>query len=64
MDVEGLKLKEFENATLLGVVLSNDFSWDVQVNEVLDKCSKRLNGLYKFRDSLTSNLLNFQFCQG
>ena len=52
LDVENLKLEEVESATLLGVVLSNNFSWDEHVGEVIEKCSKRLNGLYKVQRQL------------
>ena len=44
VDIEGVKIKEIEHATLLGVTLSNTFSWNKHIDEVLDKFSKRLNG--------------------
>ena len=47
VEVEGMTIKEVSNAHLLGVEISNNFSWDAQVNETVEKCSTRLNGLYK-----------------
>ena len=47
VEVEDLKIKEVKTARLLGLEITNDFSWDNQVEETLKECSKKLNGLYK-----------------
>ena len=48
-------MKEVERARLLGVELVNDFSWNIQVEETVKECSKRLSGLYKVREQLDRN---------
>ena len=52
VNVDGLTIKEVESARLLGIVLSNNFSWETQVQQTLEKCSQRLNGLYKVNKEL------------
>ena len=52
VDIEGEKVEEVQHATLLGVTLSNNISWDIHVNEVLEKCSQRLGGLYRVQREL------------
>ena len=47
LDVEGKIIKEDTHCKLLGVTLSNTFSWEEHVKEVLDECSKRLTRMYK-----------------
>ena len=47
VETEGMEIKEVTSAHLLGVEISNNFSWDAQVDETIEECSKRLNGLYK-----------------
>ena len=39
---------------MLGVTLSNNFTWDNHVDEILDKCSKRINRLYKVYGQLNT----------
>ena len=53
VNVDGLRIKEIESARLLGVTLSNTFSWNAHVDLVIEKCSKRLNGLYKVQRQLS-----------
>ena len=55
LDVGGIRIEEVKSATLLGVTLSNDFSWTAHIDELHGKCSKRLNGLYKVQKRLTQN---------
>ena len=52
LDIEGKQIQEIKSATLLGIELTNNFTWDLQVNEVLRECSLRLNGMYKVRGEL------------
>ena len=52
VDVEGKNIQEKKSALLLGVILTNDFTWDNQVEETVSKCSNRLNGLYKVNREL------------
>ena len=52
VNINASEIKEVERARLLGVELSNDFSWNAQINETLKECSNRLNGLYKIREQL------------
>ena len=47
VDIEGERVEEVKSARLLGVEISNNFSWDIQVEETVKECAKRLNGLYK-----------------
>ena len=47
LDIEGKRIKEVETAKHLGVFLSNNFSWDSHVEEIVKEGSNRLNGLYK-----------------
>ena len=49
VDVDGLPIKEVESARLLGVEVSNNFSWEKQVSETMSECGKRLNGLYRIQ---------------
>ena len=53
VEVEGLEIEEVSNARLLGVEIMNNFSWDKQVEETIEECSKRLNGLYKVNREVT-----------
>ena len=52
LDIEGKQIEEVETATLLGVTLANNFSWNQQTDEVIAKCSNRLSGLYKVQHQL------------
>ena len=52
IDIEGKHIKEIDHATLLGIELSNNFSWDRHVDAVLKECSQKLNGMYKVRNEL------------
>ena len=47
VDIEGKKIEEVEHAKHLGIILSNNFSWDSHIEEVVEECSNRINGLYK-----------------
>ena len=53
--IEDTVIKEVQTARLLGVVLSNNFSWDEQVKITLEECSGRLNGMYKVSRELDTN---------
>ena len=53
LDIEGNQIEEEETATLLGVTWTNNFSWDTHIDEVIGKCSTRLNGLYKVQRELS-----------
>ena len=52
INIEGKHIKEIDHATLLGIELSNNFSWDRHVDAVLKECSQKLNGMYKVRNEL------------
>ena len=47
LNLEGAIVEEKQCARLLGLKWSNDFSWKAHIEDILQKCSKRLNGLYK-----------------
>ena len=47
LNINGNILKDEEWARLLGIIFSNDFSWRLQVDKVLEECSDKLGGLYK-----------------
>ena len=52
LDIEGNRIKEVESATLLGLTLTNNFTWDQHIDKTIGKCSKRLNGLYRVQKEL------------
>ena len=37
------------------MTLSDQFSWDIHIDEILKECSKKLNGMYKIQNHLTLN---------
>ena len=53
--VEGKEIKSELSGTLLGVELSNDYTWKHQVRKVSEECAKRFGGIMK-----VSHLLNFK----
>ena len=52
LNLEGAIVEEKQCARLLGLKWSNDFSWKAHIEDILQKCSKRLNGLYKVQREL------------
>ena len=55
LELEGKKIKEVDDAVLLGLRFSNNFTFDKHVDEVIKKCSIRLNGLYKVKQEVNQN---------
>ena len=52
LDIEGKKIAELEHSKHLGIILSNTFSWDSHIKEVVEECRNRMNGLYKVNHHL------------
>ena len=53
VNIEGAVVKEVESARLLGVEISNNFSWEKHVEETTKECSKRLSCLYKINREIS-----------